>query len=185
MLRILTVFVIISLAIIGIVAGDCNQKLFDRAMQLGRNNYAECGDNAISAITFAGNEPGRYGDPRNASYRQFYISGDANIYTARQVTNGSKLGNVSVTVNRKTRLEGGDQITVTEGNMTYFAILQPRAISSESAMFVLREVCRSVAAYSIGGISNWPTFLNGSIKKTLNSYESLPTKARHFSLVAN
>jgi hypothetical protein len=179
MMKILAIAVI-SIALIGIATCDCNQKLFDRAMKTGRNSVEQCSDAAISTLTFTGHEPGQYGDPKNATYHQYYISGDANTYTATPVINGSELGPVYATVTRKARVEGGDLITLVIGGKTFKAILQPSVLSVDSGVFVLRTICRNAVAYGIS--PDWSSFLNGSIKLALNPNESMSSKAQLFTL---
>jgi hypothetical protein len=137
---------------------DCNKNLYRYAMKIGHNSFQQCSENSLSDLYFVGNEPGPMGHPEKAPYRQFFISGNSEKFTAKAVTRGN--------------CTGGDVLSTVTFNDTGLLTLNftagktYRAISQQFDPENNNRTLRLVAWYSAYGFTDWKAFLDDINQET-------------------
>ena len=127
---------------------QCNQDAHRMAMIQGLNLFQQCDEFVTSQVTFIGGEPMHSYNTWLWPHKQYFISGDENQYTAKEVPEGSCIsGRVYVT---STLNLVGDEITVVQENKTYTAKVQT-AMDAKVRTYVLWLVTRNC----IVPISDW------------------------------
>jgi hypothetical protein len=157
--------ILISICLLAVMVGiagavwhadecQCNQDANRLAMIFGLNLFQQCDEFVTSQVTFIGGEPMHSYNTTLWPHKQYFISGNENQYTAKEVSNGSCMsGRVYVT---STLNAAGDNITVVQENETYTAKVQKVVDTENIRNYVLWLVTRNC----IVPISDWAELCN-------------------------